>query len=165
MSESASSKMNKQKLISNLEATQAAIESVITLLEPEKLTQANTIGEWSAKDALAHITAWTARCITVLYQAENQQVPEDIDRMFDDGDALNAEDYELQKDRPAEFVFRDLRGAHRQLIKRLSSWKESELFDSQHFEWLRGQSVGQFIDAVIVQHAVEHVQQIKSLAS
>ena len=47
-----------------------------------------------------HLALWTARNITVVYQAEQGQKPADIDAMFDHYDALNAEDYEAQKDRP-----------------------------------------------------------------
>ena len=153
--------MNKQELIITLESAQAGLEEAITPLSPEQITAAGAVGAWSVKDVLAHMTAWTARCITILFNAEHQQEPEDADRMLDDWDALNAEDYAGLKDRPLDLVLGDWRGANRQLIKRLGGWQESELFDPQRFAWLRGQSLGEFIGNEIANHARDHEKQIR----
>ena len=147
--------MTKQELISTIEAERAKLEGVIGTLSPEQMNEPNAVGEWSVKDTLAHLAMWSSRSITVVYQAEQGQKAEEIDEMFDDADALNAADYETQKDRPLERILSDLRGTHNQLLRRLSAWNEADLFDQTLYSWLRGQSLGDFlVDAV--GHAAAH---------
>jgi hypothetical protein len=157
--------MNKQELIISLESAQNGLEEAINSLSPEQLTATGAVGVWSVKDVLAHVAAWTARCITILFNAERQEEPEDVNRMLDDWNALNAEDYETLKDRPLDLVLGDWRSANRQLVKRLGGWKEDDLFDLKRFSWLRGQSLGEFIGSEIADHARDHEKQIRALAA
>jgi uncharacterized damage-inducible protein DinB len=136
--------MNKQELIISLESAQNGLEEAINSLSPEQLTATGAVGVWSVKDVLAHVAAWTARCITILF---------------------NAEDYETLKDRPLDLVLGDWRSANRQLVKRLGGWKEDDLFDLKRFSWLRGQSLGEFIGSEIADHARDHEKQIRALAA
>lgn len=147
--------MTKQELISTIEAERAKLDALIGTLSDAQMNEPNAVGEWSVKDTLAHLALWTARNITVMYQAEQGQKAEEIDEMFDDADALNAADYETQKDRPLDRILSDLRGTHKQLLRRLSAWNEADLFDPTLYSWLRGQSLGEFlVDAV--GHAAAH---------
>ena len=154
--------MTKQELISIIEAERAKLEAVIGTLSEAQMNEPNTVGDWSVKDTLAHLALWTSRNITVIYQAEQGQKAEEIDEMFDDADALNAADYETQKDRPLERILSDLRGTHKQLLRRLSAWNEADLFDQTLYSWLRGQSLADFlIDAV--EHAAAHRKLIEHM--
>jgi Protein of unknown function (DUF1706) len=153
--------MNKQELISQVASERSRLEEVIAALTPEQIIAANAIGVWSVKDVLGHLTAWTARCVTVIFHAEDNQEPEDIDAMLDSWDALNAEDHELQKDRPLELVLSDFRGSHRQLLRRLNGWNDADLFDTRRFQWLRGMSLGHFISTEVADHEADHRQQIE----
>ncbi len=147
--------MTKQELISTIEAERAKLDALIGTLSDAQMNEPNAVGEWSVKDTLAHLAMWTSRNITVIYQAEQGQKAEELDEMFDDADALNAADYETQKDRPLNRILSDLRGTHKQLLRRLSAWNEADLFDQTLYSWLRGQSLGDFlIDAV--EHAAAH---------
>jgi hypothetical protein len=153
--------MNKQELISRIEAERARLEEVIGTLSPDQMMASGAIGQWSVKDTLAHLGMWTARCVTLVYYAEQDQKSPDVDAMFDNDEALNAEDHESQKDRPLERVLADFRGTHRQLLRRLSGWKEAQLFDKSRYPWLRGMSVAEFLVGEVVDHDAEHQQQIK----
>lgn len=147
--------MTKQELISTIEAERAKLDALIGTLSDAQMNEPNAVGEWSVKDTLAHLAMWTSRNITVIYQAEQGQKAEEIDEMFDDADALNAADYETQKDRPLDRILSDLRGTHKQLLRRLGAWNEADLFDQTLYSWLRGQSLSDFlVDAV--EHAAAH---------
>jgi hypothetical protein len=152
--------MTKQELISTVEAEHADLEKLIGTLGDEQMNEPNVVGEWSVKDLLAHLALWTARNITVVYQAEQGQKPAEIDAMFDHYDALNAEDYEAQKDRPLDRILADLRGTHKQLVRRLSAWHEDDLSNPALFSWLRGQSLSAFL-ADAVQHEAAHRKQVE----
>jgi hypothetical protein len=164
--------MSKQELLSRIETERALLETVVGALRPEQMTQSATLGEWSVKDTLAHITMLTARCVTLLYQVEQGQTPDDmefVDLSFSpskwDVDAANAVDYAAQKDRPLELVQGDFRGAHRQLLKRLSGWSEADLTDNRRFGWLRGASMADFLLSETAEHEAEHRQQIEAWQS
>ena len=153
--------MTKQELISRLEDERARLEDVVRSLTPDQMAAAGAVGDWSVKDVLAHLAMWTSRCVTVVFQAEQGQQPEDVGAMLDDFEVLNAEDYQLQKDRSLEQVLADFRGTHRQLLRRLSAWSEADLANKKRFAYLRGQSLGEFISSEVADHDAEHRQQIQ----
>jgi hypothetical protein len=155
--------MNKQQLISTIEAERDKLEEAVAALSPGQVTEPNLIGTWSVKDVLAHLAVWCSRCVTAIFNAEQGQKPEDIDAMFDQYDTLNAEDYQTQKDRVLDQVLADYRGVHRQLVRRLNDWKEADLFDKRRFPWLRGQSIADFVVSEVPGHEAEHRGQIEQL--
>jgi hypothetical protein len=121
------------------------LEALIGALSTDQMNEPNAVGEWSVKDILAHLAMWTSRNVTVVYQAEQGQKPAEIDAMLDDYEALNAADYEVQKERPLDRILADLRGTHKQLLRRLGAWNEADLSDKARYSWLRGQSMGDFL--------------------
>jgi hypothetical protein len=158
--------MTKQELIAKLESEREALEDAIGPLSTEDMLAPRVVGEWSIKDVLAHLAMYTARCVTVIYHAEQNEKPQEIEPMLDDWEALNANDYESQKDRPIDRILSDFRGAHRQLLKRLEAWKdESALFDPKRFPWLRGTSLAAFIQSETADHDAEHRAQLPVVSS
>ena len=152
--------MNKQQLITNLDASRKRLEDTIAGLSVEKMNEPNAVGDWSVKDVLAHLAMWSARSVTLLFDAEQGRASEDIESMFGNFDAVNAENYEEQKDRPLERVLADFRGVHRQLLRRVGAWDEAALFDKTRFAWMRGQSLGDFIQGAVAEHEDDHRQGI-----
>lgn len=150
--------MNKQALLANLERSRAELESTLARIPAEMMAESNAASEWSVKDVLAHLAMWSSRCVTLVYDAEHNQPADGVDAMFDSRHALNADDYESQKDRPLERILSDFRGAHRQLLKRLNDWDQATLFDRSRYAWLRGQSIGDFIQSQVAEHEAEHQQ-------
>ncbi|HEY3291919.1 MAG TPA: ClbS/DfsB family four-helix bundle protein [Anaerolineae bacterium] len=154
--------MNKHELTAHLETVQRELESAISDLPPASFIAASTADAWSAKDILAHLAAWTARCITILFDAEEGQEPDEVDAMLTGAVKLKASDYDALKDRPLELVLGDWRGAHKQLLKRLNNWDETLLFDAHGFSWLHGRSLGAFVDGEIGGRGQAFVTQLKA---
>jgi hypothetical protein len=153
--------MNKHELISRLETERAQLEEAIGALSPEQMTAPGAVGQWSVKDTLAHLAVWTARYVTLLYYAEQNQAPPNVDALFQRDDVVNMEDYESQKDRPLERVMTDFHGAHRQLVKRLGTWKEAALVDEQRFPWLRGISLAELLARGVAEQDAAYRRKIK----
>ena len=153
--------MTKQELLSKLEAARAQLETAIEPLTPEQMVTERAIGDWSVKDVLAHLAVWTSRCVTLVYSAQQDVKPREIDAMLDSYDALNAEDYLALKERPLERILADLRGAHKQLLRRLGDCDEGDLFASSRYPWLRGTSMGDFLAGEVAAHDADHAQQIE----
>ena len=156
--------MNKQELIGYLEDERAKLEAVLARVKPEQMTQAGVCGQWSVKDIVAHLAVWTSREVTVLFQAERGQkigygVPDDG---ANDWANVNGKDYELQKNRPLERILEDFRGAHKQLLKRLTAWQdEAALFQSNKFVGSKGSLAEKMIGGV-GEHDAEHREQIEA---
>jgi hypothetical protein len=153
--------MTKQELITNLETARQRLEKAIEPLTPEQMMTERALGDWSVKDALAHLAVWTARCVTVVFSAEQGIKPREIDAMLDQYEALNAADYMTQKERPLELILADLRGAHKQLLRRLNAWDEADLFSTSYCPWLRGKSLADFLTGEVPGHDTDHAQQIE----
>ena len=98
--------------------------------------------------------------MTLVYSAEHGKKPREIDAMLDSNDALNTEDYQALKERPLEQVLADMRGAHKQLLRRLGGWDELDLFSKSRYPWLRATSVGDFLLDYVAAHEVDHAQLI-----
>ena len=156
-----STNMTKQELIAKLEAARAQLEAAIEPLTSEQMIAERAIGDWSVKDVLAHLAMWTARCVTLVFSAEQGKKPREIDAMLESYEALNSADYMALKERTLEQILVDLRGAHKQLLRRLGDWDEGDLFSTALYSWLRGKSVGDFLAGEVAAHDTDHAQQIE----
>jgi hypothetical protein len=154
--------MTRAELIAELESERARLNAVLAGVQPDQVGLPEVSGTWSVKDMAAHLAVWTARLITVLFHAERGGEPPEINRMLDDWDALNDEDYQAHKDRPYDRVMSDFHASHRQLIKRLSAWREDDLLDAGRFPWLRGRSMGEFVRQEAAEHDADHRAQIEA---
>jgi uncharacterized protein (TIGR03083 family) len=156
--------VNKQELIAYLNEERTKLEEVLARVKPEQMTQPGVCGNWSVKDVVAHLAVWTSREVTVLFQAERGQklsygVPDDS---ANDWVNVNAKDYEQQKNRPLERIWEDFRGAHKQLIKRLTAWQdETALFQKGKFAGSSSSLADKMIGGV-GEHDAEHREQIEA---
>jgi hypothetical protein len=96
-----------------------------------------------------------------LYYAEQNQSPPDVDELFKHDDMVSMEDYASQKDRPLDLVLADFHGTHRQLLKRLSTWKEAALLDEQRYPWLRGRSLADLLARGVAEQDAAYRRQIR----
>jgi uncharacterized protein (TIGR03083 family) len=157
-------RVNKQELITYLNDERAKLEAVLARVKPEQMTQPGVCGHWSVKDLVAHLAVWTSREVTVLFQAERgQKISYGV---LDDGKNdwanVNEKDYEQQKNRPLERIFEDFRGAHKQLIKRLTTWQdETALFQGNKFAGSNNSLAEKMVGGV-GEHDAEHRAQIEA---
>jgi len=57
--------MNKQELQTDMADARNALLTVLRALPEETILKPDTVGRWSIKDVVAHITAWEDRLLTV----------------------------------------------------------------------------------------------------
>lgn len=156
------SEKTKAALIAEIETEHAAFEAALVKISADKMTAPGAMGAWSVKDIVAHIAMWRSRAITRLFKAEMGQpptldVPPALAKAEDWVDLMNAEDYQSQKDRPLERVMADFQGSHRQLLKRLTNWRdEAVLFDTRRYAALKGRSLAEVVWADSAEHEAEH---------
>ncbi len=66
---------NKQELLDDLEAARVELLSAIEGLSEEEMVCPGVVGEWSVKDALAHIAAWDKETSVVIHAFVTQKDP------------------------------------------------------------------------------------------
>jgi hypothetical protein len=140
------------ELIAEIAQERARLKALLDRLTPTQMSASGAVGERSVKDVLSHIALWHAHAVTLLFRAERGQAL----RLLDD---LNSDS--LQTDpRPLENVWADFEGAHYQLVKRLTAWRdEAALFDAGRYPALRGRPLAE----VIRQYAVVRSAQCRQL--
>ncbi|CAG0935035.1 hypothetical protein TFLX_03859 [Thermoflexales bacterium] len=153
--------MTKDELIKQIESEWANLQAALEGLTEEQMHQPGVVGEWTIKDVLAHITAWQTRLITTLFKAEKGITPETT-AGGKTVDQMNERFHQELKDRPFDQVWDDLDSSHYQLLNRLESWKEKDLFDPKRFKWMQGKPFVEYIAGDSYEHYEEHAAQIRA---
>jgi hypothetical protein len=152
--------MTKDELIKQIETEWENLQAALDGLTEEQMHQPGVVGEWSVKDILAHITAWQTRLITTLFKAENGFTPDTTDG-GQTVDQLNEEFYREMKARSFDRVWDDLDSSYHQILSRLESWKDKDLFDPKRFKWMKGKPFAEYIAGDSYEHYAEHAVQIR----
>jgi len=119
--------MTKQELIETLDFSRGAIDDLLEGAPDETLLAPGLNGEWSVKDLLAHLTAWEAEMVRALAQLRQGGRPAYFDIGAEQVDALNAQFYRENKDRPLERILADFEGVRAQLIRQVERYSSAEL--------------------------------------
>ena len=148
--------MGVSELIAEIAQERARLKALLDRLTPTQMSASGAVGERSVKDVLSHNALWHAHAVTLLFRAERGQALHLSDDLSSDSlnDALQADP------RPLENVWADFEGAHYQLVKRLTAWRdEAALFDAGRYPELRGRPLAE----VIRQYAVVRSAQCRQL--
>lgn len=118
--------LNKTELLQRIRAERGRLEETLARLTHAQMLLPGVDGEWSVKDALAHISAWERRMIGWVGSHLRDEepaipLPWDVDRM-------NAETYAQVKNKPLAEVLEEFR---------LSYWDSLALTESLNEEQLQ----------------------------
>jgi hypothetical protein len=78
-----------QSLIDGLVASRAEVFAVLDRLDPSSLTTPGLIGEWSARELIAHLGYWVGNAVETIHHVEDGRVDE-IGRGAPSTDEMNA---------------------------------------------------------------------------
>jgi hypothetical protein len=122
----------KEQLIAKLRESRGALEKVIAKVAPDAWTQPGVVGEWSAKDVLAHVAHWQALHLGWWAAVQRGETPEVPAPGFtwkrDDVDRLNHQIYLAHRDETLESVLKYLRETFEQFIAAVEATPEEDLF-------------------------------------
>jgi hypothetical protein len=65
-----------QRLIDDLEAARAELHALVDRLDPGSMTTAGLVGEWSARELLAHVGYWAGHAVDVIRAVEDGRADE-----------------------------------------------------------------------------------------
>ena len=157
----------KAVLLDRIHSAYSALEQTIGQLSEERLTMPID-GSWSAKDLLAHITAWEQ--IMLLFHLGGQpfnQVAQVNTVTYGKTpiDEINEALYQRDKDLPLTDVLGAFRRSHQQLLVTLETLSEADLFKQYTPQGRDADSAGQLIDWVVgdsYEHYQEHLATIRA---
>lgn len=133
--------MSKTRLLSELQAEQAAFEAMLSGIDDAYLTEPRAAGDWSIKDIVAHLTGWRQRTVGRLQAALHHQptpAPPWPPHLQTD-DEINAWMIASRRDLPYSAILQENRAVFQQLVDTLSAFPEAELMDPHRFEWWEGE--------------------------
>jgi uncharacterized protein (TIGR03083 family) len=128
--------ITKSKLLIAIRAERKALEEVLAALTHDQMLQPSASGEWTVKDALAHISAWERRMLSWIGshlrgEAPDVPLPWDVERM-------NAETYAQVKDRPLAEVLEEFHRSYREALTLAESLSEEQLQTAYTDTWPMG---------------------------
>jgi hypothetical protein len=155
--------MTKTKILEMIQSGRKSLESTLSQLSEEQMTQPGVQNDWSVKDILAHITEWERRTVQWIHESLRGEVPQRPapGMAWDDLDGLNEQIYMLNKDRPLSEVLDDFRSAHHQSLQAVEALTEEDLIDPQRFAWRAGEPMWHMVAANTWLHYQEHGEAIR----
>lgn len=150
----------KEEFIQKVRESWAELDGVLSSIKPPQMAPAHAEGEWTSKDALAHITWYEQEMVNLLQT-----------HTFSGSDlwelplpARNAAIYALIKERSLKDVLAEFYAVHTTLEKLLETLSLEDFVDPSHFaEMPADWQPWQVIASNTYEHYPEHAEQIKGL--
>jgi hypothetical protein len=120
---------SKADLLARTDRAWAELQATIANFSPEQLTSPTDAGGWTAKDHLAHLTAWERSMIFLLQHRARHEglgVSESL-YLTGDEDAINASIQKQTRALPLDQVLAELTATHEELLALVRELPESEL--------------------------------------
>lgn len=157
--------MTKDEILDALEDERENLIDAIDGLSDLELLEAGVVEDWSIKDILAHLSAWEAELVKLLWQVRQGQPPSGIYASGVSIDEVNAVWSQAAGSRPLERVMDDFISVRKQTVRRVQPFSDAELTDPQRWPWLKGRPLWEWIATDSFQHEAEHAAQIKAWRS
>lgn len=151
-------KVKITELLKALEETRSGLEAVLASLDDSHLVAANSCGNWSIKDVLAHLTACETEIVTGLSNIRRGQSPGKVEYTDAEIQAQNEKWWTESRDRPLDRVLADFHGARKQLIHQLESLNDQDLNASR--DWFQKRTIADWVQDEILKHDREHAEEL-----
>jgi hypothetical protein len=156
--------MNKADLLSAMRAGHARLEELFSSLSEEQMLTSRLHGGWSGKDLLAHLGFWEQRMAEYCQMLRNGETPKETVGEYD-VDGINAEAFNQHRDQNLDEVRRFERQSFQLLLDQAEKAPEEDLFDPQRFAWLKGATLGAWIEGNSYGHYEEHHSDLAAFES
>ena len=151
---------DKQEVIDELKATRADFMDALDGLDETQMLEMGVAGIWSAKDIVAHLTAWESEVVTALNQAQGKRVPRIM--QIDDIDEWNEKQYHASAARTLSAVLADFEAVHDMLLTMVADYNEKDLLDGRRYSWMEGEPLTFLLEENATLHEREHADDIRA---
>jgi hypothetical protein len=119
----------KARIIERLEMERRRLEANLAQIAPEEMVKPGCVGEWSAKDVLAHLADWESRMVPWVEAARRGEAVETPEPglTIKQLKIVNARIYARHRDRSLDDVLAYLRDTHRQFMEMVVAMPEEEM--------------------------------------
>ncbi|MGD0004112.1 MAG: ClbS/DfsB family four-helix bundle protein [Anaerolineaceae bacterium] len=147
--------MNKADLLSAMRAGHTRLEKLFDNLSEEQMLAPRLHGGWSGKDLLAHLGFWEQRMAAYCQMLLNGETPMETVGQFA-VDEINAATFAEHHDQALDGVRRFERQSFQRLLALAEQASQADLLDPQRFAWLKGATLGAWIEGNSYGHYEEH---------
>lgn len=151
--------IDKDQLIRDIEAERAQLDALLARLSPDEMVIPGVNGEWSVKDALAHISDWEQRFIgwyRAQLRGETPIVP-GPGLTWKDLDALNQSIYERHRDRTLDDVLAEYSRSYAEMRAVVEDIPAADLNVIGLYDWLGDENtLGDYVAANSSTHYAQH---------
>jgi hypothetical protein len=152
--------MKKTELLAKIAQSRAEFEALLARFTDEQLLQPVLPGNWSPKDALAHVAWWERRGHAVINAVINGRAPEySLDES--DVDNVNRQTYEANRLRTLVDIRREEIEAFRALLALTESLSDDDLDNSTKFAWTKGKPLSVLVEWNTFAHYDEHMPDLR----
>jgi hypothetical protein len=152
----------KADLLQMVENGRAEFMALINQIPQERMLETGVESNWSVKDILAHIAAWELKMSQVFAELQQSDAPPDWPTTDEAVDALNANFYETNRDKPLAQVIADFDAAYPQALAATKAMSEGDLFDPRRFAWREGRPLWWMVAGNTFGHYGDHIPNIET---
>jgi len=155
--------MDKLRLLDSIRMERDFLLRSLAGLTPEELERPTTLGEWSVKGLLAHLTFWQQHILDVLARAARGEAPAETPYGLPDDvlDAINARVFEAARSRPLALVWGEFHASYAQVQAHALALPEALLFTPGVYPWLGKLRILDMLAANTCDHDHEHAEQLR----
>lgn len=136
----------KKQLLEAIEIERKALEEFLAELSPAQMTRPGLVGEWSAKDVLAHLIEWEQMVLNWYSAGLKGQVPVTPAEGFNWAQLpqLNQQIYEKHCDRPLADIQREFKSSFKKMLGTIQSLSDEEVFTRGRYAWTKNNTLGAY---------------------
>jgi hypothetical protein len=151
------------ELLNRIRAGRADLLTILAQVPPQLRDQPETLGEWSLKDTIVHISLWNGQLVTYLFQLRNGLAITALQGTPNlDVDAINRRWFEQNRARPWALAWSDFNSVHNQLLRRVTEFSDAALNDPRLHICLRKRPLWEWIRNDTYEHDAEHAASIRA---
>lgn len=154
--------MTKSDLLAAIRRERAALDQLLAPMDEAHMLAAARNDGWTAKDILAHITAWEQRVLAWLdrWRATGRPQRPEPGVTWDKGNWLNDRDYEAAKAMPPADVRSEAASSYAAILLTVAALSDEEL--AARPEGPEGPSWSWIVGANTYEHYLEHREEIEA---
>jgi hypothetical protein len=138
--------LTKPQLLSESQKEHEALEQFLTVLTPEQMVQPGLLGEWSAKDVLAHLYEWEQMVLSWLAASQRGETPHVPAEGYKWSQlpALNEKIRAKHSGRTLDEILTLFRDSYHQITQTIESLSEDQLFTPGLYPWMNKNTLGAY---------------------
>jgi uncharacterized protein (TIGR03083 family) len=145
---------SKADLLAAIDKERGALEALLETLTPEQMAAPGIVGDWSAKDVLAHLIEWEQMVLSwhrAGLQGETPEMPAP-GLKWNQTPELNQMIYEKHKTRPLDDVMAQFASSHQEILSVIQELSNEDLFTAGRYAWTKKNTAGTYLISATSSH-------------